>query len=969
MDDTALFEASIAALQALPALDRLMAGRALPCLFVDEAAERILYASPAAIGLREAMADAAGRIDPELRLAQQLRGVRPLAPEAGPPRLSRLRLDPGRLSPPLVCACLQVTFSDGRQALALVPVDPLPALRPRRRAAAPGVVGAPAPPAPAAHTPAPAADAAPIRFLWRSDAGGRLVEATPSLADAVGASPVGQHWDELLAGTVLTQDDRLAAALEEHRTFRAVPVRWRLGESDQGVQVDLSGAPRLGEGRAFAGFSGFGVIHPDRVAALPPRPPASPARPRPSLRERAAAVISIGRAANPEAPSPPPGANPDYVADLPAFASLAGATLAGFAGMMASTSLNPFGLGWTFCSDPADEAGEPASEEVPPREIPASPPPGPDAPGPGEAAAAAPSEAAPEAVKAPESAPEPAGRRPLAASQLSLNEHAAFREIARALGARFAGDPPGMDPAAEGADDGAPRRGGAVTPFRGAAAPARQAGREPAGAEDPSARILDRLPLGVLVHRGDDVLFANRRLLGLAGYGTAEDLSQAGGAGALFKGRDPASLPPTEAGYPVCLATREGGTLPVAVTLTTVEWSGAPASLLLLRRLPDADPAQDLAAAELDLARQQANLREIEAVLDSMTDGVVTLDGSGRILDFNKGAKALFGHEPREVTGEDFSLLFTPDSRPAVQAALQRARSGEPASIEAIGERREGILALTVAPIAGEGTRRFSALLRDVTAARRTEAELLRAKRAAEAANSQKSDFLATISHEIRTPLNAILGFTEVMMEEQFGPIGNERYRDYLRDIRTSGEHVVSLVTDLLDLAKIEAGHLDLSFTGVALNDLVGASVSLMQPQAARQRVVVRTSFASGLKPVLADMRSMRQAALNLIANAIKFTDAGGQVIVSTAMTDRGGVALRVRDTGIGMTPDEIETALQPFRQVATAQNRRGRGTGLGLPLTKALVEANRGTLRVTSRKHEGTLVEVLFPPARVLAG
>ncbi|MFE1600920.1 PAS domain-containing sensor histidine kinase [Methylobacterium sp. ID0610] len=946
MDDTALFEASIAALRALPAVERLVGGRPLPCLFVDPAADRVLYASPAAIGLRSVMADGSGRIEPGLQLARQLRGVRPAAPEAGVPRLSRLRLDPGRLAPPLVCACVAVTLAEGREAVALIPVDPLPALRPRRGPAAAAAAETPAPPSPppaeepppppAPESAAPASPAAPVRFLWRSDAGGRLIEATSALAEIVGASPVGRSWDELLAGTVMPADDGLAASLDERRTFRAITVRWRLGEGDRGVQVDLSGAPRLGEGRAFAGFSGFGVIHPDRVSAVPPRPVAAPARARPSLRERAAAVISIGRSIPPDSPAPPA---PDPMADLPAFASIAGATLAGFAGIMASSSLNPFGLSWTFSTDPAACADEKDDLAPPPAD---------------EAPAA--------------DAPAPASHKPLAPGQLSLNEHAAFREIARALGARFAGDPSETDPVPDEDVQDAPRRSGAVTPFPVAAAPARPAEPESPGSEDRTSRILDRLPFGLVVHRGDEILFVNRHLLALAGYPTAEHLAEAGGASALFKGRDPASLPEAEAGHPVCLAPREGGALPVAVTLTTVEWSGAPASLLLVRRLPDTDPARALAATELDLARQRDSLREIEAVLDSVTDGVVTLDGSGRILDFNTGANALFGHEPREVAGEDFSRLFTTDTRPAVQAALQRARAGEPASTEAVAERRDGILAVTLAPVAGDGSRRFSALLRDVSASRRTEAELLRAKRAAELANSQKSDFLATISHEIRTPLNAILGFTEVMMEEQFGPIGNERYRDYLRDIRTSGEHVVSLVTDLLDLAKIEAGHLDLSFTGVVLNELVGASVSLMQPQAARQRVVVRTSFATGLKPVLADLRSMRQAALNLIANAIKFTDAGGQVIVSTAMTDRGGVALRVRDTGIGMTSDEIETALQPFRQVATAQNRRGRGTGLGLPLTKALVEANRGTLRVTSRKHEGTLVEVLFPPARVLA-
>ena len=267
----------------------------------------------------------------------------------------------------------------------------------------------------------------------------------------------------------------------------------------------------------------------------------------------------------------------------------------------------------------------------------------------------------------------------------------------------------------------------------------------------------------------------------------------------------------------------------------------------------------------------------------------------------------------------------------------------------------------------GDGPdRRFCAVLRDITAFKKAEGELIGAKHAAEEASAQKSDLLAKISHEIRTPLNAILGFAEVMLEERFGPIGNDRYKEYLKDVHASGSHVISLVNDLLDLAKIEAGRLELSFTGVSLNDLVSACVTLLQPQAARDRIVMRMSFAPKLPPVVADERSMRQIVLNLVSNAIKFTDAGGQVIVSTAMTDRGEVAFRVRDTGIGMTPEEVEAALEPFRQLATSRKRGG--TGLGLPLTKALVEANRGALQIASQPSEGTLVEVIFPPTRVLA-
>jgi signal transduction histidine kinase len=274
---------------------------------------------------------------------------------------------------------------------------------------------------------------------------------------------------------------------------------------------------------------------------------------------------------------------------------------------------------------------------------------------------------------------------------------------------------------------------------------------------------------------------------------------------------------------------------------------------------------------------------------------------------------------------------------------------------------------MTVGRVSEGPDRKFCAVLRDITAFKKAEADLIASKRAAEDANAQKSDFLAKVSHEVRTPLNAIIGFAEVMLEERFGPVGNERYRDYLRDIHSSGRHVISLVNDLLDLAKIEAGRLELTFTGVNLNELVQSCVTLMQPQAARDRIVVRTSFSGKLPPVVADERSVRQIALNLVSNAIKFTDAGGQVIVSTAVTDRGEVAFRVRDTGIGMSATEVEAALEPFRQLATA--RKGGGTGLGLPLTKALVEANRGALQITSAPNEGTLVEVVFPATRVLAG
>jgi PAS domain S-box-containing protein len=557
--------------------------------------------------------------------------------------------------------------------------------------------------------------------------------------------------------------------------------------------------------------------------------------------------------------------------------------------------------------------------------------------------------AEPEPAAKPEEQPRPGS----APSGLSIAERHAFREIARALGARLGRE----TPPAEGRSAQEIPREASSPPHE----PASGGEGAPATSEhgDP---ILDRLPIGILVHRGERLLFVNRFLLDLAGYDDLGQATEEGGLMRLFRG---SLAPGSEDDVALALTTRQDETIPVAVRLSACEWDGEPAQLLVIRRSTDAEAAQ---------RQRESRIHELEAILDTATDGVIVLDETGRILSLNRSAEALFGYHQREVVGDAVTVLLAPESHIVALDYLEGLRSSGVASLlndgrEVWGWVRQGgaiPLFMTMGHLNEGPGRRFCAVLRDITAFKKAEGELVGAKRAAEEASAQKSDFLAKMSHEIRTPLNAIIGFAEVMLEERFGPIGNERYKDYLKDVHASGEHVISLVNDLLDLAKIEAGRLELTFTGVNLNDLVSASVSLLQPQAARDRIVMRMSFAPKLPPVVADERSMRQIVLNLVSNAIKFTDAGGQVIVSTAVTDRGEVAFRVRDTGIGMTEQEVEAALEPFRQLATSRKRGG--TGLGLPLTKALVEANRGALQIASHPNEGTLVEVIFPPTRVLA-
>ena len=197
-------------------------------------------------------------------------------------------------------------------------------------------------------------------------------------------------------------------------------------------------------------------------------------------------------------------------------------------------------------------------------------------------------------------------------------------------------------------------------------------------------------------------------------------------------------------------------------------------------------------------------------------------------------------------------------------------------------------------------------------------------------------------------------------MEERFGPIHNERYKDYLKDIHASGLYVMSLADDLLDLSKIESGKLELAFAPVDANSLIRDCVAMMQPQAARERIIMRVSLLDRLPPVMVNERSLKQIMLNLISNAVKFNEPGGQVIVSTAIDASGQTVIRVRDTGAGMNESEVSLALEPFSQVG--KSGRKDGTGLGLPLTKALVEANKAEFTIKSRREHGTLIEIAFP-------
>lgn len=238
----------------------------------------------------------------------------------------------------------------------------------------------------------------------------------------------------------------------------------------------------------------------------------------------------------------------------------------------------------------------------------------------------------------------------------------------------------------------------------------------------------------------------------------------------------------------------------------------------------------------------------------------------------------------------------------------------------------------------------------------------------AEAANRAKSEFLANMSHELRTPLNAIIGFAEVINAEKLGPVGCSEYRDYVNEIRNAGLHLLRLISDILDMSKVEAGRIDLHEELVDVGETIRASLVLVSGRAEAEDVALESQVPKLLPPLYADERTLKQVLVNLLTNAVKFTPAGGTVTTRTWIDQEGGYVLQVSDTGVGMVQDDIPRAMTRFVQLESQLTRKHEGTGLGLPLSRALVEMHGGTLDLQSEFGSGTTATVRFPAERTLS-
>jgi PAS domain S-box-containing protein len=815
----------------------------------------------------------------------------------------------------------------------------------------------------------------PLRFMWQMDSDGRFSLGSDEFTRLIGAHTAagfGRPWSDIAETFGLDPEGRIVKAIATRGTWTGITLNWPSDGGDR-LPVELSGLPIYDHTGNLTGYRGFGICRDlDGLTRLDQLR-------HHELRNGSPTQQSVSSSAvETDAQDPPvqqhlmqePSVQESPAQDSPAqdvpVTDLAAA--------------EPPTLSEVTASAVAPEPSAPITLETsPPTDL--------------ETSVEKPLEMLNEMLR------NVVPFRPISDPKLPVLtpvENNAFNELARQLSARLDSENLTSATAIESSPPEAVTEPPVTseTPEKTSEQPGWLARAEPParGETRRDKMLLDLLPVGVLIYRLDRLLYANPAFLSRMGYASLHALEQAGGLDALYvEPGVPSTSSTSESGTPVTIsasqilpenpASSEHSSTPATEAhLFTISWDDESALALIFANagMPGADvaaammqavPAQTAAASEPS-AVGHANAEELGAILDTTAEGIVMFDAEGNINSCNRSAEALFGYDGEELVQRNLAELFAPESQPAVMDYLAGIKGSGVASLldhgrEVLGRVHSGgliPLSMTMGRTRHDGPN-FFAVFRDLSQSKKSEGELQQARRLADRAANAKSDMLARISHEVRTPLNAIIGFAEVMIGERFGALGNERYVEYMKDIRASGERVIAIINDLLDLSRIETGKLDLAFANQNLNDLVESCVAVMQPQANRERIIIRTSLAHLLPPVVADARALRQITLNLIGNSIHLANAGGQVIVSTALSDFGEVVLRVRDTGHGLNDNEVAAAMEPFR-TQPPSDKASDSSGVSLSLTKALVEANRAQFQIKTGPRSGTLIEVVFSHA-----
>ena len=387
--------------------------------------------------------------------------------------------------------------------------------------------------------------------------------------------------------------------------------------------------------------------------------------------------------------------------------------------------------------------------------------------------------------------------------------------------------------------------------------------------------------------------------------------------------------------------------------------------------------------ALLDGERRSKAVSESEQryriIFENAGIGICRIAGDGEWLNANRAIASMLGY-----AGPDALLAAQPDRQRRLfidaeqrDAWFARKQAGEDTALEAEMRRQDGrTIWVSISSHAAQAAAEHAdgpddgaieCTMYDITERRRAELALLHAKEQADFANRSKSEFLANMSHELRTPLNAIIGFAEIIKEQMFGAVGQPQYVEYAGDIYDSGALLLSLINDILDMSKIEAGKRALVEANLDVGRIVESVVRLVVARAKLGKLHLNIRVPKDLPGLRGEEKALKQVLTNLLTNAIKFTPEGGDVNLIATIDDFGRMCIALQDTGIGIAHDDIAVALAPFGQIESALSRKHQGTGLGLPLTKALVELHGGVLDLQSVLGQGTTITLVFPAERVV--
>jgi PAS domain S-box-containing protein len=376
--------------------------------------------------------------------------------------------------------------------------------------------------------------------------------------------------------------------------------------------------------------------------------------------------------------------------------------------------------------------------------------------------------------------------------------------------------------------------------------------------------------------------------------------------------------------------------------------------------------------AEKKLRKSEA---EHSGILEIASEAIITIDRNQKVRLFNRAAERIFGYDPEEVIGYPVEMLIPEESRK--KHSLYVRQFGNESDYlkhmegrsEIQGRRKDGSqfpAAGSISKLTTDDGILFTIVLRDITESKKSKQRLMHAIEKTEYANRAKSEFLANMSHELRTPLNAILGFSELIKDERMGAIGNKRYLQYAADVNDSGHHLLSIINDILDLSKIEAGMTEMTEVEFEPGEVIQECMKFVEFRANESQIGIFAEHNMENGRLVADRRMFKQIIVNLLSNAVKFSNIGGKIEISTRINIKGALIIVIADNGIGIREEDIDRVLEPFQQVDAGSGRTFEGTGLGLPLVKSLMELHGGEIELSSVRDIGTTVKLIFPRGRV---